>query len=158
VGGEPAAEEPESSAAEFRAWFQAFPNRRDRARAEVAYLVARSKATAAELMAGAQRFSDEVVRKGTPCDYVPLARTWLGGERWLDELPPTAADATAAAMAEARARSEAERAERERARQEALRDRESDAGDPMRPLAPKTKKRAATGSRESRGKRRKETA
>ena len=42
------------------------------------------RATAAEILHGAQRFAAECRRKGTEDDKIPHAKTWLNAARWAD--------------------------------------------------------------------------
>ncbi len=73
---------------DFLAWYAAYPNKKSPQDAERAYLKARTKVSAAELLAGIERY-----RAGKP-DYAEWAHpaTWLNKERWRDEYADTAAE------------------------------------------------------------------
>jgi hypothetical protein len=68
----------------FLVFYQAYPKRRARAKAEAAYTKALSLgATADELLAGAKRYAAEV--RGKESQFVAFPASWLNQQRWLDE-------------------------------------------------------------------------
>ncbi|MEI9982631.1 MAG: hypothetical protein WDN69_05115 [Aliidongia sp.] len=68
---------------EFAIWYRTFPRRKKPADAERAYSKARKIATAAELLAGAERYAEE--RKGKDPAFTSYPGSWLRARRWLDE-------------------------------------------------------------------------
>lgn len=74
---------------DFKIWYAKFPRHEALARAEKAYRAARkSGASAAELLAGAERYAR--LRAGEDKRYTQLPASWLNGRCWLDELPAQA--------------------------------------------------------------------
>lgn len=76
----------------FAEWYAAYPRHEARARAVTAYRTALGKRgiTPEVLLAGARRYARLVEAEGRePCKIAHPA-TWLNGERWADETPPTA--------------------------------------------------------------------
>jgi len=71
----------------FEAFWATYPRRDDRGHALKAYRSALRKTDAATLHAGAEAFASQVVRERRERKFIPLAATWLNGERWGDDLP-----------------------------------------------------------------------
>lgn len=71
----------EGIAAEFDAFWAAYPRRIDKKRARAAYAAARKRAPAAVILAGAKRLRGE----GREQQFTPHPTTWLRGDRWDDE-------------------------------------------------------------------------
>ena len=69
--------------AEFAAFWAEYPKKRDKGHAVKAYRTARKKADADGILTGLRRQLPEW-RRGDP-KFIPLAATWLNGERWADE-------------------------------------------------------------------------
>lgn len=82
------ADKPESRAfdAEFAEWWRHVPRKVGRGNAERAYRAAQKHATPGDLLAGIQRFAEQV--RGTDPQYIAHPATWLNGKRWLDEPEP----------------------------------------------------------------------
>jgi hypothetical protein len=74
---------PNPPDASFEVFYQAYPKRRARGKAEQAYTKALSFATAEELVAGAKRYAAEV--RGKEEQFVAHPASWLNQKRWLDE-------------------------------------------------------------------------
>jgi hypothetical protein len=72
---------------EFATFWAAYPKKRDKGHAVKAYRSARKKAMAEEILDGLRRQIPEWA-KGDP-KFIPLAATWLNGERWEDEAEGT---------------------------------------------------------------------
>ena len=68
---------------EFDAFWAAYPKKRDKGHAVKAYRAARKKASDVEILTGLTRQLPEW-SKADP-KFIPLAATWLRGERWEDE-------------------------------------------------------------------------
>ncbi len=73
-------------AEDFALFWRTFPNRVGKLAAERAYVKARKRASAAELLDGIARY---VRLKPAYADYCHPA-TWLNGGRWMDEAPASA--------------------------------------------------------------------
>jgi hypothetical protein len=71
--------------ADFDEWYALYPRRVGKAQAFDAYENARKKASQNELIAGAKNAVEQY--RETDERYVPHPKTWLAGERWLDEKP-----------------------------------------------------------------------
>lgn len=67
----------------FGEWWQFVPRKVSRGQAEKAYRAALKHATPADLLAGIQRFAEQVC--GTEPNFIAHPATWLNGKRWLDE-------------------------------------------------------------------------
>lgn len=67
----------------FEAFWQVYPRKRDKGAARKAYAAALKKTTAAELLAGAQRYAQE--RADQEHKFTKYPATWLNGECWGDE-------------------------------------------------------------------------
>jgi len=91
--GQPSAQKPETRSqkentssfeADFAEWYSRYPRKVARGSALKAYIAARKKASAQELLDGIARY------RATKPDYADWAHpaTWLNGERWLDEPAP----------------------------------------------------------------------
>lgn len=77
---------PSPPAADFSAWYQAYPLHKARADAEKAYNAAiRAGSEPAELLAGIDRYRQELRATGVNVKY-PAG--WLRGKCWLDEPAP----------------------------------------------------------------------
>jgi len=74
---------PHTYSTDFEAFWRAFPNRVGKIAAEKAYVKARARASAAELLSGIARY---IQIKPAYADYCHPA-TWLNQGRWLDEGP-----------------------------------------------------------------------
>lgn len=74
--------ETEQSNVQFEEFWSAYPRRQDRGHAEKAFDKAVKRASLSDIMAGLKRyqFSDDP-------KFIPLATTWLNGDRWRDESP-----------------------------------------------------------------------
>jgi hypothetical protein len=68
---------------EFDDWYRAYPLHKGRGQAEKAYAAARRKATADQLLEGAQRYGADPDRDPK---FTAHPTTWLNGQRWLDEV------------------------------------------------------------------------
>jgi hypothetical protein len=68
----------------FSDFWGVYPRRVGKRFAEVAFARALSRATASEILKGAQRYKDDITRKP---EYTAYPATWLNGDRWLDEEP-----------------------------------------------------------------------
>jgi len=72
----------------FSDWYAAYPVHKDRGHAVKAYALAKKRGTSAEeLLRGAQRYASINVTKDKT--YLKHPSTWLNGECWLDDVPPT---------------------------------------------------------------------
>jgi hypothetical protein len=75
-------------ASDFATFWAAYPRKQAKKAAEKAYVKARRAATADEIIGALgplkQQHSDPRTRQ-----YVPHAASWLNGERWKDEAPPS---------------------------------------------------------------------
>lgn len=71
---------------EFDEWYEAYPRHVGRGQALKAYSDARKKVAREILLAGAKRAAKEYA--DTDKQYIPHPKTWLNGERWLDEDTP----------------------------------------------------------------------
>lgn len=69
---------------EFAAFWAAYPKKRDKGHAVKAYRAARKKTSDVEILTGLTRQLPEWA-KSEP-KFIPLAATWLNGERWEDEV------------------------------------------------------------------------
>lgn len=74
---------------EFSQFWSAYPKKQGKAAARKAFDKALRKSDPQTLLNAmeAQKRSDQWTRDGGR--YIPLASTWLNGERWNDELDPT---------------------------------------------------------------------
>ena len=70
---------------EFIDWYLVYPRKEGKGLAEKAYAKARKKATAEQLLAGAQRYADDPNREK---QFTKLPATWLNAESWDDEPLP----------------------------------------------------------------------
>ncbi|WP_431855314.1 hypothetical protein [Azospirillum sp.] len=75
--------------AEFQVWYAQAPRKEAPAAARTAYLKARKKASAADLLAGIMRYAARVETEGTPRQYIKKPNNWLRDECWLDDAGPT---------------------------------------------------------------------
>lgn len=73
-----ASEDPEG----FAEWWATYPKKADKGHGRRAYAKALAKVSAAELLAGAERYRDDPRRKP---DFTKNPATWLNGECWADE-------------------------------------------------------------------------
>jgi len=76
-----------SSEVEFKAFWVAYPRRvgKKPAKAKFLAILKRGEATAAQLIAGARDYADEMRREGRPLDKIAHPTTWLNQGRWEDE-------------------------------------------------------------------------
>lgn len=79
--------EKESDGDFFDDWYGAYPKKVGKGQARKAYRLACKKAKADVLLAAAKRFA--VACAGRDPTFIPHPATWLNGERWLDEAPPS---------------------------------------------------------------------
>jgi hypothetical protein len=80
---EPTVNQLAESTSEFENWWQQYPKRVGKLKAEQAYSAAKKKATADELLEGASRYAAE--RAGQDPKYTKHPTTWLNAGGWLDE-------------------------------------------------------------------------
>jgi hypothetical protein len=73
--------------AEFDMFWRDYPCKKGKGAAKRAFLRARKKATASEILRGVDRYRAEIKRKATDERYVQHPSTWLNAEGWLDEIP-----------------------------------------------------------------------
>lgn len=73
---------------EFSEFWQAYPRKKDRRRAEAGYRRARHVASADEILKAARAYAREV--DGEPAERVRWAVEWLRAEPWRPEVPPVA--------------------------------------------------------------------
>lgn len=78
-------QQPDSIAEDFTTWWAEYPMKKDKGHALKAYRAARKKATARVLLDALTAWAP--IAKQNP-KYIPLAATWLNGERWEDEISP----------------------------------------------------------------------
>lgn len=72
---------------EFEVFWRETPRKSGRGQAQRAYRTARKTADAETLLAGIKRYAE--LRRGQEERYTKHPATWLNGECWLDEAPPT---------------------------------------------------------------------
>ncbi len=84
---------------EFERFWLAYPLRKGKAAAARAFHRALGRASAAEIIAGAQRYADDPQRKP---DFTKYAEGWLNADRWLDEATPDTTDTVVRLMEQAR--------------------------------------------------------
>jgi hypothetical protein len=70
----------------FDEFWSVYPKRMAKAHARIAFDRACKKADAKTIIEAAKQFSEFLQHQGTQKKYMPLATTWLNGERWEDEL------------------------------------------------------------------------
>jgi hypothetical protein len=68
---------------EFEEFWALYPKRQDRRHAEKAYRSALGRASHGEILQGLKGYAFSPDPK-----FIPLAATWLNGDRWRDERPP----------------------------------------------------------------------
>jgi hypothetical protein len=68
---------------EFAAFWATYPKKKDKGHAVKAYRAARKKASDVEILTGLRRQLPEWANGDAK--FIPLAATWLNGERWTDE-------------------------------------------------------------------------
>jgi hypothetical protein len=68
---------------DFDEFWKAYPRRADRRHAEKAYRSALKRASHGEILQGLKGYAFSPDPK-----FIPLAATWLNGDRWRDERPP----------------------------------------------------------------------
>lgn len=69
--------------ADFADWYQQFPRKEGRRKAEEAYCRARSRASREDLLSGAMLYASR--RTGEDPKFTAMPATWLNGDRWLDK-------------------------------------------------------------------------
>jgi hypothetical protein len=74
---------PKDASREFEEFWKAYPKRADRRHAERAYRSALKRASHGEILQGLKGYAFSPDPK-----FIPLAATWLNGDRWRDERPP----------------------------------------------------------------------
>jgi hypothetical protein len=72
-----------SDVSRFDEFWQSYPKRADRRHAERAYRSALKRASHGEILQGLKGYAFSPDPK-----FIPLAATWLNGDRWRDERPP----------------------------------------------------------------------
>lgn len=83
----------ESVESEFARWYEHYPKKAGKGQALKAYRTARKKASAEDLLDGLQRYIDDLRGRKARGEFTPEWKnpaTWLNGECWLDEAPPSA--------------------------------------------------------------------
>ncbi len=68
----------------FTEWWATYPRREAKGAGRKAYVAARKRASAAQLLAGAARLRDDPTRDP---QFTPLPASWLNADRWEDEGP-----------------------------------------------------------------------
>jgi hypothetical protein len=80
----------------FDAFWSAYPKKRDKGHARIAFTKHSRTTDPAIIIAGAHKYADFIKQAGTEPQFIPYATTWLNGERWEDdldsELKPTTKD------------------------------------------------------------------
>lgn len=71
----------------FDEFWSLYPKKMGKGYARKCYAKALEIASAEEINAGAVRFANYVEQSNTEYRYIPMASTWLNGERWEDEMP-----------------------------------------------------------------------
>ena len=73
---------------DFRAWWEMYPRKRDKKKAQSAFknLTKANRALALAALPEHKRYWD---REGTPDEFIPHPTTWINGKRWEDELTPS---------------------------------------------------------------------
>jgi hypothetical protein len=66
----------------FSDFWGVYPKRVGKRQAENAWIKARARASAEDIIQGAQRYKDDVTRNP---EYTAYPATWLNGDRWLDD-------------------------------------------------------------------------
>ncbi|MEV0726032.1 hypothetical protein AB0I37_25040 [Micromonospora purpureochromogenes] len=69
----------------FASFWDAYPRKDDKGHARKAWGNALKRATAEQVIAGAQQFAATCARTNTERRFIPLPTTWLNGERWSDQ-------------------------------------------------------------------------
>jgi hypothetical protein len=69
-------------------FWSVYPRKVSKKEALEAWPAAIKRATPGEIIAGAERYADEVQRSRTPAAKVKYPQGWLNGDRWLDEATP----------------------------------------------------------------------
>jgi hypothetical protein len=75
--------ETEKSIVHFEEFWSSYPRRQARRNAEAAYRSALKRASHGEILSGLKGYAWSADPK-----FIPLAATWLNGDRWRDEAPP----------------------------------------------------------------------
>jgi hypothetical protein len=76
-------ESREESIVQFEEFWSSYPRRQARRNAEAAYRSALKRAPHGEILQGLKGYAFSTDPK-----FIPLATTWLNGDRWRDEPPP----------------------------------------------------------------------
>jgi hypothetical protein len=76
-----------SDVSRFDEFWQSYPKRADRRHAEKAYVSALKRDSHGAILQGLRGYAFSTDPK-----FIPLAATWLNGDRWRDEKPPNAPD------------------------------------------------------------------
>lgn len=72
----------------FDMFWAAYPKKRDKGHAEIAFAKHSKHTDPAIIIAGAHAYAEFVRKVGTDPQFIPYATTWLNGKRWDDELEP----------------------------------------------------------------------
>jgi len=70
----------------FDAFWAAYPKKRDKGHAELAFKKHSRHTDPAIIIAGAHKYSEFVKEAGTEMQFIPYPTTWLNGKRWEDDL------------------------------------------------------------------------
>lgn len=70
----------------FDMFWSAYPRKRDKGHARLAFKKHSKTTDPAIIIAGAQKYAEYVFEAGIDPQYIPYATTWLNGERWEDDL------------------------------------------------------------------------
>lgn len=72
----------------FDMFWAAYPKKRDKGHAKLAFKKHSRHTDPAIIIAGAHKYAEFVKQAGTDPQFIPYATTWLNGERWEDDLEP----------------------------------------------------------------------
>lgn len=86
---------------DFDRWYAAYPRKVARGAAEKAFTKARKLASLDDLIAGAERYAQQV--RGVEVRFIAHPATWLNQKRWLDERPITGLSSALSALQRAEA-------------------------------------------------------
>ena len=74
---------------QFQQWYAKYPRKKDRGHAIKAFKTAIKKTDLDTLMAGLDRYLAQIEQERTEPKHIAYPATWLNGERWDDETPPS---------------------------------------------------------------------
>jgi biotin operon repressor len=69
----------------FAFFWQAYPRKVNKGKAETSYKAALKKATHEVIMKGLDNYKSDLAKKNTSTEYISHAASWLNGGRWADE-------------------------------------------------------------------------